>query len=96
MTLPKIDSESDNGADEGTKLKDGPEYTKGFAFILLERITHHNTTLGGPQQSGGDAKNCTGKNQEPACTLGLMTCGRTVSGNRLIPGPITYAQRAPT
>lgn len=79
MTLPKIDSEGNDGANEGTKLKDGPEDTERFAFVLLERVTHHDTTLGGPQQSGGNTKNCTGKNQEPASTLRLMTCGRSVS-----------------
>jgi hypothetical protein len=84
MTLPEINSESDDGADEGTKLEYGPKYTKGFAFVLFEGVTHHDATLGGPKQSGGYTKDCTGKNQEPAGTLGLMTWGRTVRGNRLI------------
>lgn len=76
MTLPKIDGESNDGADKGTKLEDGPEDTERFAFVPLERITHHDTSLGRPKKSSGDAKERTGENQKPACALGLVTCGR--------------------
>jgi hypothetical protein len=76
MTLLKIDSEGDDGTDERTKLEDGPEDAKRLAFILLERITHHNTSLGRPEQSGGDTEECTSENQEPACALGLVTSER--------------------
>ena len=76
MALIKIDSESDDGANERTELEDGPEDTECFALILLERITHHDTSLGRPEQSGGDTEDCAGENQEPACALGLVTSGR--------------------
>jgi hypothetical protein len=75
MALAKIDSESDDSTDKGTKLKDGPEDTERFSFVIFERITHHDTSLGRPKKSGGNTKKCTGENQEPACTLGLVTCG---------------------
>ena len=78
MTLVKIDSEGDDGADERTKLENGPEDTERLAFILLEGVTHHDTSLGGPEQCGGDAENCAGEDQEPACALGLMSGGREV------------------
>jgi len=73
MTLFKIDGESNDGTDERTKLENGPEDAERLAFILLEGITHHNTSLGRPEQGGGDTKDRARKNQEPACTLGLMT-----------------------
>jgi len=73
MTFSKIDSKGDDGTDEGTKLEDGPEDTERLAFILLEWVTHHNTSLSRPEQSGGDTEDCAGKNQEPACTLRLVT-----------------------
>ena len=73
MTLSKVDSESDNGPDKRTKLEDCPEDTKGFAFILLERVAHHDAPLGRPKESGGDAQEGTGENQEPSGTLGLVT-----------------------
>ena len=76
MTLAKIDSEGNNSTDKGTKLEDGPEDAEGFALVLLERVTHHDTSLGRPKESGGDAEKCTSKNQEPARALGLVTNGR--------------------
>ena len=76
MALLKIDSEGDDGTDERTKLKDGPEDTESLAFIFLERVTHHDTSLGRPEQSGGDTEECTGEDQEPSCALGLMTGGK--------------------
>ena len=76
MALVKIDSEGDDGTDERTKLKDGPEDTKRLAFILLERIAHHDTSLGRPEESGGDTEERTGEDQEPPCTVGLMTSRR--------------------
>ena len=48
MTLLEIDSEGDDGTDERTELEDGPEDTKCLALILLERVTHHDTSLGRP------------------------------------------------
>jgi len=76
MTFLKIDSEGNDGTDERTKLEEGPEDAERLAFILLEWVTHHNTSLGRPEQSGGDTKDCAGENQEPACTLGLVTGGK--------------------
>ena len=73
MTLLKVDSEGNDGTDKRTKLEDGPEDAEGLALVLLEGITHHDTSLGGPKETGGDAKDCAGENQEPACTLSLMT-----------------------
>ena len=76
MALAKIDNESDDGTDEGTKLEEGPEDAERFAFILLEGITHHDTSLGGPKESGSETEKRTGQNQEPVCALGLVTCKR--------------------
>jgi hypothetical protein len=76
MTLLKVDREGDDGTDERTKLEDGPKDTESLAFILLERVAHHNASLGRPEQGGGDTEECTGKNQEPARALGLVTSGR--------------------
>ena len=73
MALPKVDGEGNDGTDERTKLEYGPEDTKSLAFIPLEGVAHHNASLSRPKQSGGDSKNGTGENQEPARALGLMT-----------------------
>jgi len=81
MALLEIDSEGDDSTDERTELEDGPEDTECLSLILLERVTHHDTSLGRPEQGGGDTEDCASKNQEPTCTLGLMTSGeRRVSG----------------
>ena len=61
MTLLKIDGEGDDGTNERTELEDGPEDTECLAFILLEGIAHHDASLGGPEQSGGDAEECAGE-----------------------------------
>ena len=79
MTLVEIDSESDDSTDERAELEDGPEDTECLAFILLERVTHHDTSLGRPKQGGGDTEDRASENQEPTRTLGLMTSsGREV------------------
>jgi len=76
MTFLEIDSEGNDGTNERTELEDGPEDTECLALILLERVTHHDTSLGGPEQGCGDAEDCASENQEPTCTLGLVTSER--------------------
>lgn len=98
MALFKIDCEGDDCTDERTKLEDGPEDTESLALILLKWITHHDTALGRPEQSSGDAEDRTGKNQEPPCTLGLMPDGgeELVGRGDFLCWSTTHAQRAPT
>ena len=76
MALLEVDSESDNSTNKRTELEDGPEDTECLALILLEWVTHHDTPLGRPKQGGGDTEDRASENQEPTCTLGLMTSGR--------------------
>lgn len=66
-----VDGERDDGADEGAELEDGPEDAKGLALVLLERVGHHDTSLGGPEQRGTDAKDGACENEEPARALSL-------------------------
>ena len=49
MALLEVDSERDDSTDERAKLEDGPEDTESLAFIFLERIAHHDTSLGRPE-----------------------------------------------
>jgi len=42
----EVDSESDDGTNERPELEDGPEDTECLAFIFLERVAHHDTSLG--------------------------------------------------
>lgn len=76
MTLLEVDGEGDDGTDERTELEDGPEDTERLSFILFKRVAHHDTSLGRPEQGSSHTKDCTGENQEPTCTLSLMTSGR--------------------
>ena len=97
MALPEIDGKSDDGADEGAKLENGPKDTEGFAFIPLERVTHHNAPLSGPKQSSGDTQDRAGEYQEPSRALGLVADEDEELGlEALLRGQITHAQRAPT
>ena len=84
MTFPKIDGECDDCTDERTELEDGPEDSECLAFILLERVTHHNTSLGRIEQSGRDTEDRASEDQEPARTLGLVTSGRKESVGNLV------------
>ena len=69
---PNIDRERDDGADERAELEDGPEDGKGLALVLLERVGHHDRTLGRPEEGSGDPEEGAGENDEPARALRLV------------------------
>lgn len=66
-----VDSKGDHGTDERAKLEYCPENAKCFAFIFLERIAHHDTTLRGPEKCGCESQDGTREYQEPSCSLHL-------------------------
>ena len=66
-----VDGESNERADERAKLEDGPEDTEGLALVLLQWVAHHDATLCGPKEGGGDTENRTSEDKEPPRALSL-------------------------
>lgn len=67
-----VDREGDSSTEERTELEDGPEDTEGLPFVLLERVGHHDGTLGGPEERSRYSEHGTGEDEEPAGSLGLV------------------------
>ena len=59
-------AESDSRSDDGTQVEDRPEDGDEATLLALSRVTHHEGTLCGPEQTGTNTEDGAGGDDEAA------------------------------